>query len=183
MSKFKVPAAVKAHPAFKPDVTRQEAEFLLAMPGWTFVLRLNAAKSALVMSFLQTNGDITHATIDVAKDGKVLTDHRTFASLDAFVKAMRENSGRVVPTAADLRQNADLAPHVHESARAADVGALLDSHRLAFVLRKSQSIANAWVLSFQKAGRGLVCAASSRAIASTGSTTRSLARSLASFST
>ena len=59
MSKaFRAPKVVRKHPAFKKELSRQEAEIFLSLPGQRYVLRLNQEKNAIVISFVNGSGNI-----------------------------------------------------------------------------------------------------------------------------
>lgn len=89
MFSVSVPACVQSHPAFQPNITRSEAEFVLALPGRKFVLRVNSETSSLVVTFAQASGAICHSEIAVDNNGEVRAANKVYPSIDAFVDWLR----------------------------------------------------------------------------------------------
>lgn len=89
MFSVSVPACVQSHPAFQPNITRSEAEFVLALPGRKFVLRVNSETSSVVVTLRQASGAICHSEIAVENSGQVCAANKVYPSIDAFVDWLR----------------------------------------------------------------------------------------------
>jgi hypothetical protein len=147
---FQVPKAVAAHSSFKPNLSRQDAEFLLALPGWKHVLRLNSDKSRVVVTFVQKSGVIAHSEIDVADSGRVTTPFKQYESIDAFVKELLNSSAAAMPTPSDLRKIESLRDHVYDVLTPSQIEDALAKKR--FLLRLSSSLEGVWIVSFKRSG-------------------------------
>lgn len=147
---FIVPQCVLSHPLFRPGVSRQEAEFILAVPGNKCVLRLNKEKTKIVFTFLQSTGAIGHAFVDIDGDGRVHTERGVFASIDQFVAHMLDATFDV-PSPDDVRRIPGLAAFILDPPPPeTELRAVLA--KLPFVLRRSKS-ANGWVVTRLKSDR------------------------------
>jgi hypothetical protein len=147
---FQVPKAVAAHSSFKPNLSRQEAEFLLALPGWKHVLRLNSEKTRVVVTFVQKSGVIAHSEIDVDGKGRVTTPFKQYDSIDAFVKELLNSSAAAMPTPSDLRKIESLRDHVYDILTPSQIEDALAKKR--FLLRLSSSLEGVWIVSFKRSG-------------------------------
>lgn len=115
---FPVPQCVQDHPAFQPGISRSEAEFILALPGRKFVLRVNSEQTRLVVTCIQPSGSIAHTEIDVDDSGQVRTGDQVFPSIDAFVvwlRSRRDDSVWPFPPVAELRRIPELANAVFDA--------------------------------------------------------------------
>jgi hypothetical protein len=143
-----IPQCLRSHPLFQAGISRQEAEFILAVPGNKCVLRQNKEKNKIVFTFLQSTGAIGHAFIDIEGDGRVRTERGVFASIDQFVAHMLDATFNT-PSPDDVRRIPGLAEFIMDPPpRKTDLRAALA--KLPFVLRRSKT-ANGWVVTRLKA--------------------------------
>jgi len=140
MSKaFRAPKVVRKHPAFKKELSRQEAEIFLSLPGQRYVLRLNQEKNAIVISFVNGSGNIVHSEIVVDEKGQVLINNSTeqFANIEEFVKS-RMRRTNASPTLSELREIPELKPHIIDEFNSQHEKTIWSNKQM-FFIRKSKS--------------------------------------------
>jgi hypothetical protein len=117
---FPVPQCVQDHPAFQPNISRDEAEFILSSK---FVLRVNSDGQTLIVTYTQPNGTIAHSAIDIDSTGQVRTGFHVFPTIDAFVvwlRTPRDNSVWPSPPVSELQRIPQLANFVFDARMSKD---------------------------------------------------------------